>query len=111
MDFKQIDGAFAVAGQITESDLEAVKRAGFKGIICNRPDNEMGAVPHQRIAQAAKAHGLEFRFVPITGPVSQEDLNSMASAVRDLPQPVLGYCRSGMRSANMYMLARQYGGL
>jgi protein tyrosine phosphatase (PTP) superfamily phosphohydrolase (DUF442 family) len=35
----------------------------------------------------------------------------MASAVRDLPQPVLGYCRSGMRSANMYMLARQYGGL
>jgi uncharacterized protein (TIGR01244 family) len=111
MDFRQIDQGFAIAGQITESDIAAVVRAGFKGIICNRPDSEWGAVPHQRIAEVAKAHGLEFRFVPINGPITQGDLDSMTSAVRDLPQPVLAYCRSGARSANMYMLARQYGGL
>lgn len=111
MNFRQIDDGIAVAGQITEADLGAIAEAGFKTVICNRPDNEAGAVPHAAIARAAQAAGLEFRFIPVAGAqMTPEAVADMAAALADLPRPILAYCRSGARSANLYMLASRQRG-
>ena len=106
MNYRQIDENIAVTGQITEADVAAIAQAGFKSVVCNRPDEEQGAVPHQAIEKAAAAAGLEFRFIPVGGfGMTPVNVDEMAKAVRDLPKPMLAYCRSGARSANLYMTA------
>ena len=40
MNFNKVNENFCVSEQITFDDLYAIKEAGFKTIICNRPDNE-----------------------------------------------------------------------
>jgi uncharacterized protein (TIGR01244 family) len=107
MNYRQINDDVAVAGQITVGDIDAIAKAGFKSVVCNRPDNEMGAVPHDSVASAAAAAGLQFRFIPVAGGMTQQNVNDMVSALAELPKPMLAYCRSGARSANLYMVASQ----
>lgn len=111
MQFRQIDEGFAVAGQISAGDVQAIADAGFKSLICNRPDAEPGAVPHDAIEQAARDAGLEFRFIPVAGSgITQGNVTEMAGALDGLPRPVLAYCRSGARCMNLYMLVNQMRG-
>ena len=83
-------------------------RAGFRSVVNNRPDFEYG--PDQPtnavIETAAHAAGLEYRFLPV-GPSSQtpEQIAAFAQLLEELPRPLLVFCRSGNRSANLYMQA------
>lgn len=111
MEFRQIDEGFAVAGQISEADIPAIAAAGFKTLICNRPDSEEGAVPHDRIEIAARGAGLEFGFIPVvSGAVTIDNVTEMSKALDAFPQPVLAYCRSGARCTNLYGLVQQMKG-
>ena len=68
MIIRQLTTELSVADQLTMDDLEAVKEAGFKAVICNRPDEE--GEPHAEadsMAQKANALGLEFRYLPVNG--------------------------------------------
>jgi uncharacterized protein (TIGR01244 family) len=49
-DIRRVTPDFAVAPQLTEADLEAVAKAGFKTLIANRPDGE-GGVDQPRMGQ------------------------------------------------------------
>jgi uncharacterized protein (TIGR01244 family) len=40
MDLRPINETYSVAGQISAQDLDAIKAAGFKSIVCHRPDGE-----------------------------------------------------------------------
>ena len=42
MQIVPLDDRFASAGQITPDDLAAIAAAGYRSIICNRPDGEGG---------------------------------------------------------------------
>ena len=111
MEYRQVTEDFAVTGQITAADVPAVKAAGFKTMICNRPDAEDGAMPHEAIEAAAKAAGLEFRYIPVvSGAITPEDVEKMADALDEVAGPVFAYCRSGARSTNLYMMAKQLRG-
>lgn len=112
MDYRQIADDFAVTGQITAEDIPAVKAAGFKSIICNRPDQEeAGQPPHDGIQAAAEAAGLAFAYIPVvSGQITPENVADMAGALDELDGPVFAYCRSGARSTNLYMMARQSRG-
>jgi len=108
MEYRQIADDFAVTGQITADDIGAVKAAGFKSVICNRPDSEEGAVPHAEIEAAAKAAGLAFRHIPVVASnITPEDVARMADALDELEGPVFAYCRSGARSTNLFTMAKQ----
>ncbi|MEZ5810113.1 MAG: TIGR01244 family sulfur transferase [Rhizobiaceae bacterium] len=111
MEIRRIDDGFAVAGQIGPQHVEAIAQAGFKSLVCNRPDTEEGAVAHGEIEDMAKAAGLEWRFIPVvSGAMTQQDVVDMGKALDELPQPVLAYCRSGARCANLYLLVQQMRG-
>lgn len=99
---------FAVAPQIRVEDVAAIAADGFRAILCNRPDQEDPGQPRfAEIAAAAQAAGLAVAHVPvISGRIEPEDLEAFAAAVRDLPGPVLAYCRSGARCHNLWMLSR-----
>ena len=110
MEYRQINDDYSVAGQILPDDMGAIQAAGFKSIICNRPDGEQPDQPSaDEIRQAAEAAGLTFRHIPIVSgqPITGEDATAMAAALDELKGPVFAYCRSGARSTNLFMAARQ----
>jgi sulfide:quinone oxidoreductase len=106
MDLKKITEKTAVSPQITPQDMAAIKEAGFRAIICNRPDGEGVDQPSfEEIEAAAKKIGLAAAYVPVTsGKVRDEDVESFGAALKDLPRPVLAYCRTGTRSATLWSL-------
>ena len=104
MDIKEITPNFSVSPQISPDDIKAIKAAGFRAIICNRPDGEGADQPgFEEIEKVASKAKIETRYVPIeSGMVSDEDVNAFSDALGELPGPVLAYCRSGTRSATLW---------
>ena len=112
MDFRQIAADFSVAGQIDIEDVAALRDAGFKSVICNRPDNEdAGQISADTLRSAVLAAGLEHRFIPVSGVygASPENLEATIVALDELPRPILAYCRSGARSTTLYQIAVMRG--
>jgi uncharacterized protein (TIGR01244 family) len=108
MEIRQITEDYSVAPQIEAADVTQIAAAGFKSIISNRPDTEDGAVPHDEIEAAARAAGLEFRYIPvISGQITLQNVEDQAAALDELPRPVLAYCRSGARCTNLYNFVQQ----
>ena len=107
MDARALSSKISVAPQITADDVAKAKAAGFRAIICNRPDGEGADQPaFAEIAAAAKKAGLETRYLPIvSGKVSDDDATDFGKALIELPGPVLAYCRTGTRSATLWSLA------
>jgi len=107
MDAKTISEQLSVSPQILADDLKGLADQGFRSVICNRPDGEGADQPvFQEIEAAAETAGLEARYVPVTaGKVRDDDVEAFASAMRELPKPVLAYCRTGTRSATLWSLS------
>ena len=98
----------SVAAQISPADVAALARAGFKSIVNNRPDFEAG--PDQptadAIGAAAKVAGLAYAHLPVSPAVQTADeIARFAELLRELPKPILAFCRSGTRSGNLYRAA------
>lgn len=106
MEFRKLTGSVAVASQINASDLPAIAAAGFRAIVCNRPDGEGPDQPSFReIEAAAREHGIEARYLPIeSGRVGDADAVRFGELTQTLPAPVLAYCRTGMRAATLWAL-------
>lgn len=107
METKFLTPVLSVTAQISVDDLASIAQAGFKSIICNRPDGE-GAdqTGFEEIAQAAQVLGLQARYLPAeTGKVTDEQGVAFGQLMDELPKPVLAYCRSGMRSTTLWALA------
>ncbi|MFD2365651.1 TIGR01244 family sulfur transferase [Pseudoduganella sp. GCM10020061] len=105
---KPITDNFHATAQLTPDDVAAIAAAGYKGMICNRPDGEAGPEQpsHEAIAEAARAHGIAFAYVPVVpGRITSEDVDKFRAALAELPSPVLGYCRTGNRCNQLYQLA------
>ena len=101
MNIRKITGAVSVSPQIEASDVAAIKNAGFRAVICNRPDGEEADQPgYAEIAAAAEAAGIEARYVPVqSGMVTDGDVAAFGDALSEMQGPVLAYCRTGTRSA------------
>jgi uncharacterized protein (TIGR01244 family) len=105
---RPLSESVSVAGQISPADLRAIAEAGFKSIVCNRPDGESpGQFSSQDIATAARLAGLTMAYLPVlTGRVSPQDGREFGDLLNQLPGPVLAYCRSGLRSATLWALSQ-----
>ena len=54
----KIDDQFSVIGQITPDQIAEISAAGFRAIVCARPDNEEGGQPSfDSVAREAEKHG------------------------------------------------------
>lgn len=107
MSLKSLSPAFAVSPQLSEADVAHAARAGFRTIICNRPDaEEPGQMTAAAMAGLVVQHGMQFAHVPVvSGKISDEDVALMADALLRSDGPVLAYCRTGTRSATLWALA------
>jgi sulfide:quinone oxidoreductase len=106
MDLRKITDDFSVSPQIECEDVTGIAEAGFRSILCNRPDGEeFGQCAYDAVAKAAEATGLVVRSVPIvSGMLSEADLAAFRAALDEMPKPILAYCRSGTRCTMLWSM-------
>ncbi len=106
--FSPVAPDVCVAPQLTPEAMAEAARVGFRSVVNNRPDFEGG--PDQptnaAIEAAARAAGLEYRFLPVqSGYQSPDEIAAFAHLLDELPRPLLVFCRSGTRSAKLFRAA------
>jgi uncharacterized protein (TIGR01244 family) len=96
----------AVAPQIAPEDCALAAQQGFVAIVNNRPDGEAPGQPDDATMRAAaEAAGLRYVHIPIDhSGFSMPKVEAMAEELK-AGGPVLAFCRSGTRSANLWALA------
>jgi uncharacterized protein (TIGR01244 family) len=104
MNIRPITNDFSVSTQILPSDLPQLKANGFSAVICCRPDREDPGQPSfAEIAAAAEKIGMVARHVPVRpDAIGASEVAAFGRAIHELEGPVLGYCRSGARAANLW---------
>ena len=108
MQINTIDTEISVSPQITAADVAEIAKAGFKTIICNRPDGEGNDQPlFHEIEEAAGKRSIATHYLPVkSGVVSDDDAASFGKMLDAAPKPVLAYCRTGTRSVTLWSLSR-----
>ena len=108
---RKIDERTYVSGQVDPADLPAIKGAGVTMIVNNRPDGEEPGQPAAAaIETAARAAGLDYRFIPVASGFSADQVDAMTEVLDAAEGPVLAFCRSGTRSTFLWALARAQQG-
>ena len=107
MKLANLEKGVLVADQILPEDFNALAALGIKTIFCHRPDGEGADQPNfAEIAQAAKKLKIKTHYLPVvSGKISDADVSAFAALFKEAKQPVLGYCRSGMRAATLWALS------
>jgi uncharacterized protein (TIGR01244 family) len=106
--FRPVAADVSVAPQLQPEAMAEAARAGFRSVINNRPDFEEG--PNQptnaSIEAAAHAAGLQYRYLPVNGAYqSPDEIAAFAKLLKELPRPILAFCRSGARSTRLFVAA------
>lgn len=107
MEIRPLVTGLSVSPQILPADLPAIAAAGFRAIVCNRPDGESADQPlFAELARAAQEAGLDAHYLPaVSGQVTDEQGVAFGTLLTILPKPVLAYCRTGMRSTTLWALS------
>jgi len=100
----RLSPAFTVSGQIQVEDLDALKAAGVRTLICNRPDDETQDQPRaQEIGARAAQLGMRFHHVPMSpGQMTDALVTKLGDILKRNPVAVHAYCRSGRRSQKIF---------
>ena len=108
MKLANLEKGVLVADQILPEDLKDLAEQGIKTIFCHRPDGEGPDQPNfAEIAQAAKKLKIKTHYLPVvSGKISEADVTAFAQLFKESKQPLLGYCRSGMRAASLWALSQ-----
>lgn len=108
MPTNHITERYAVSPQVAPQDVAVLKSEGFRSIICFRPDGEAPEQPEANlVAEAAKAADMAFVTIPVKAGTVPDDsqIQATRAALTSLPTPIVGYCRSGTRAAQIWALA------
>ncbi|OED49993.1 TIGR01244 family sulfur transferase [Leisingera sp. S232] len=108
MDARVLTPRYSVSPQISVEDLPAIADAGYKMVICNRPDEEVPP-SHQAeaIRAAAETAGLQFEVLPLTHQtMTPENIALQRALYESCKGPVLAYCASGTRCSVVWALSQ-----
>ena len=108
MDTRRLTAELSVAPQISAADMQAIASAGYRSVICNRPDGEGSDQPNYvELERSAAECDLQMRYLPAeSGKVTDEQGAAFGALMAELPKPVLAFCRTGMRSTTMWALSQ-----
>ena len=96
--------------QLPVDAMPALAESGVKRVINNRPDHEDPGQPTSAdMDAAARAAGLEYLWIPISGMPDAEQAAAVGEALADGAPTVL-FCRSGTRSAAAWAMSERARG-
>lgn len=108
MDIRPLTEQYAVSPQVTPGDAAEIAAAGYRVVICNRPDAE-NPPEHQMdaVREAVEAAGMAFVANPFSGPtMGMAHVEAQGTAIAGAAGPVFAYCASGNRSSIMWALSQ-----
>lgn len=108
MSIDRIAPEFAVCPQLRPEELPSVADAGYRAIVNNRPDGEApDQPPSAEIEAEARRLGLDYAYIPVVpGQLGEEHARALNRFLESAGRPVLGFCRTGNRAAQVWKLAR-----
>ncbi len=110
LDITKLDHKLSVAGQVSIDHITEIAAAGYKSIICNRPDYEGGGNQpgSEELEAMAKLLDIAFVYLPIRmGALSAERAEAFQRLIAELPKPILAFSASGMRATALYEMTKQ----
>ncbi|MDB2391084.1 bifunctional protein tyrosine phosphatase family protein/NAD(P)/FAD-dependent oxidoreductase [Alphaproteobacteria bacterium] len=108
MNIITVSDKISLSPQIQISDIKIIATQGFKSIICNRPDQESGAVSSSELERMAVKHGMSFHYMPVASTdISDSQIDKMASLLGKIETPILAYCGSGKRAGKLYQATKE----
>lgn len=107
MKLAHVTDTFTVSPQLQPSEIPELANAGFRTVICNRPDDEEPDQPAvASMREAAEAAGMAFHHIPVSnGAFSSEAIKAFAEVREEADGKVLAFCRTGTRSITLDALA------
>jgi uncharacterized protein (TIGR01244 family) len=107
MDIRVITPHYSVSPQISPEDVSAIAKAGYKVLICNRPDAENPPqLWAEEVGKAAEAAGLDFHVDPVTdSTMTPEVIARHHDTLAAASGPVLAYRASGTRCSVLWSFA------
>lgn len=110
-DIRKVTENFSVAPQLRPEDMPELKAQGFERVIANRPDGEESGQPTlSEMKAAAKAAGLDWLAIPISGRPGEAEVEATIEALSGDARKTIAYCRSGTRSVTAWALAQVHSG-
>ena len=98
---------FAIGPQLSISDFEPIRTAGFASVLNARPDDELGTYLLSSDAeQHARAIGLAYAHSPTENhDIFEPDaIDRFEQALAELPRPIFAHCKTGTRAAILWAL-------
>ena len=103
---RELDGNMLVAGQLRPGEMQLLQAEGVTLIVNNRPDGEQPGQPAgAEIETAAKAAGIDYLYLPVSGGFAADQIELMAGALQRAKGKTLAFCASGTRSTFLWALA------
>ncbi|SET41693.1 beta-lactamase hydrolase domain-containing protein [Thorsellia anophelis] len=105
LNIKYLTEYLAVSPQLLPSDMQKVMNAGFRSLIINLPDFELGDTQPtaESVMKEAEMLGLVCAYLPVSTPaITPTDCHRFKELVNSLPQPILAFCRSGNRCTILF---------
>jgi sulfide:quinone oxidoreductase len=108
MDLRELTDELFVSGQIEPADIPLLAARGIRAIVCNRPDGEAEGQPDAKaVEEAAAAHGIAVIYQPVVASaIGDADVAAFDSSLKELPKPVMAYCRTGTRCTALWSLSQ-----
>lgn len=106
MKSNRLTPALTISPQLAPEDFAVLAANGVCLVINNRPDGEAPAqLSAAEAARHAAAAGLAYRHIPVTlASLSHADILAFRAAVQEAGGVVHAHCRSGARSASLWLL-------
>lgn len=107
MKLVEVTDTFTVSPQLQPGDMSELANAGFRTVICNRPDGEEPGQPAAAaMREAAEGAGMAFHHIPVSGGAfPSEALIAFRQVREEADGKVIAFCRTGTRSITLDALA------
>jgi uncharacterized protein (TIGR01244 family) len=104
MRIRRINGMFTIANQVDVNKVEKLAEAGYKTLICNRPDKEGDdQACFADVAAEAQRLGMTAVYLPISeSGTTPSDQQAFDAFIFETPKPIVAYCRTGTRPAALW---------
>lgn len=107
MDVRKLTDSISVSPQVAIEDIKAIAEAGFKTVICNRPNGESEDQPDLALIEAeCQKLGLTYVSQPvISGNISDQDVEAFDQFLASAQTPIFAFCRTGTRCTMLWGMA------
>lgn len=107
-DWKELDQQVTVAPQIRPEDVPHIAAAGYRVVMCNRPDGEeAGQTDWAEVAEACRQNGITPKYVPQSDRSPTDyAVSSFLTIMRETQGKVFAYCRTGTRCEILWNAAK-----